>query len=121
MTYVDGFVIPLLKKNVKSYRKMAEEGKRMWMKHGALAYYECLGDDLHPAWIQTTFPKIAKTKPGETIIFSFIVYKSRTHRDAVNAKVMKDPLMSDSAQKNKPMPFDMKRMTYGGFRTIVQG
>jgi uncharacterized protein YbaA (DUF1428 family) len=120
--YVDGFVIPVPKKQLATYRKMAEMGGKMWKKYGALEYFECVGDDLNPKMDGmkfVKFPQMAKAKPGETVIFSFIVYKSRTHRDAVNAKVMKDPAMNDPQWKDKPMPFDPKRMAYGGFKTIV--
>lgn len=121
MAYVDGFVIPVPKKNVKAYRRMAEWGKRMWMKHGALEYFECVGDDLTPKSMGMkflTFPRLAKAKPGETVFFSFIVYKSRAHRDRVNKKVMSDPRM---ATMPKAMPFDVKRMAYGGFKALVEG
>lgn len=119
MRYVDGFVIPVPKKNVHAYRRMAEMGKKMWMKHGALEYLECVGDDLHPKMEGMsffTFPRLAKAKPGETVFFSFIIYKSRAHRDRVNAKVMKDPRM---AKMPKKMPFDVKRMAFGGFKALV--
>lgn len=120
--YVDGFVLVVPKKNIAQYRKMAKLGKKIWMKHGALDYKECVGDDLDPKMDGMKFlkfPKMAGARPGETIIFSFVVYKSRAHRDAVNAKVMKDPSMNDPEWKNKPMPFDMKRMAYGGFKVLV--
>ena len=127
MTYVDGFVIPVAKNKVKTYQKMAQMGKKLWTKHGALQYFECVGDDLNPKAPEgvpgmktATFLKMTKTKPGETVFFSFIVYKSRAHRDAVNTKVMKDPMMSDPQFTNTPMPFDVKRMAYGGFKTLVQ-
>lgn len=120
MTYVDGFVIPLPKRNLKAYRSLAAKAAKVWMKHGAVEYFECAGDDLRPKWAKSTFPRIARLKPGETVVFSFIVYKSKAHRNRVNAAVMKDPLMSDPALVKMPMPFDLKRMTYGGFRTIVQ-
>ncbi|OGI29370.1 MAG: RNA signal recognition particle [Candidatus Moranbacteria bacterium RIFOXYA12_FULL_44_15] len=122
--YVDGFVIPVSKDKIGEYRKMAKMGAKLWKKYGALEYFECVGDDLSPKMgggIKfMKFPQLVKAKPGETVVFSFIVYKSRAHRDAVNAKVMKDPMMSDPAWKNKPMPFDMKRMAYGGFKSIVE-
>jgi uncharacterized protein YbaA (DUF1428 family) len=124
MKYVDGFVIVVTEENVPAYRKMAETGARIWMKHGALEYFECVGDDLIPHMGETpgiSFPKMAKAKAGETVIFSFIVYKSKAHRDAVNAKVMADPAMQDPAWKDMPMPFDMKRMAYGGFSVLVEG
>jgi uncharacterized protein YbaA (DUF1428 family) len=117
MSYVDGFVIPVPKKNLKTYARMARQGAKMWMKHGALDYRECVGDDLQPKW-GMPFPKLLKLKPGETAVFSYIVFKSRAHRDRVNAKVMKDPEMTGSPQE---MPFDMKRMVYGGFKTLVEG
>jgi alkaline phosphatase len=117
MAYVDGFLIPVAKKKLGIYRKMAQLGARMWMKHGALEYRECIGDDLHPKW-GMPFPKLLKLKPGETAIFSWIVYKSKAHRNAVNAKVMKDPLMNEAP---KEMPFDMKKMCYGGFKVVVEG
>jgi uncharacterized protein YbaA (DUF1428 family) len=121
MTYVDGFVLPVPKKNLAAYKKMAAEGAKAWKKHGALDYFECVGDDLNPKGVPgmkiTHFPTLAKAKSGETVVFSFIVYKSRAHRDAVNKKVMKE--MSAQPQPTT-MPFDMKRMAYGGFKTIVQ-
>lgn len=119
MTYVDGFVLVVPKKNIEEYKKMARQGAKLWKKHGALKYMECQGDDLHPEWIKLTFPKLTKLKANETVWFSFIVYKSKAHRNAVNAKVMKDPFMSDP-EMAKSMPFDMKRMAYGGFKAIVE-
>lgn len=113
MSYVDGFLIPIPKKNVKAYIKMAREGERMWRKHGALDYKECIGDDLGNKWA-TTFPKAAKAKPGETVILAYIVFKSRAHRDSVNKKVMKE--IGSAAME---MPFNPKRMAYGGFKTLV--
>lgn len=117
-TYVDGFVIPMAKKNLEAYRRMARLASKVWRDHGALEYFECVGDDLDVKFARP-FPRQLKTKPGETVIFSFIVYKSRAHRDRVNAKVMKDPRLAKS-MAGKPMPFDIKRMLYGGFKTIVQ-
>ncbi len=120
--YVDGFVIAIPNKNIEAYRIMAEGGAKLWMKHGAVEYVECVGDDLTPDMSGMPFlpfPKLAKTKPDETVVFSYIVYKSRAHRDQVNARVMKDPAMNDPKQKDKPMPFEMKRMAYGGFKVIV--
>jgi uncharacterized protein YbaA (DUF1428 family) len=116
MPYVDGFVIPIPEKNVQAYARMAKQAGRIWMDHGALQYVECVGDDINPAF-GVPFDKLAKAKPGETVIFAFIVYKSRAHRDRVNAKVMKDPRITQSAPKE--MPFDIKRMAYGGFKVIV--
>lgn len=119
--YVDGFVLSVPEKNLPAYKKMALMGAKVWKKHGALEYFECVGDDLSPEmngmkFLQ--FPKIADTKPGEITVFSFIVFKSRAHRDSVNAKVMKE-FMQDPKNKSKEMPFDMKRMAYGGFKTLV--
>lgn len=120
--YVDGFVLPIPKKNLKTYQRMSRDAGKIWRKHGALEYLECVGDDLKPnmgSFKIATFPGKIKPRPGETVIFSFIVFKSRAHRDRVNARVMKDPIMNDPKQKDKPMPFDMKRMLYGGFKAIV--
>ena len=118
---VDGFVLPVQKKKLRAYRKMAELGGKIWIKHGALEYVEAVGDDLKSAskWGCLQFPKMAKIKPNEAVVFAFITYKSKAHRNLVNRKVMKDPLMNDPKQKDKPMPFDMKRMAVGGFKTIV--
>jgi uncharacterized protein YbaA (DUF1428 family) len=120
MTYVDGFVIPIPKKNLAAYKKMASEGARAWKQHGALEYFECVGDDLFPKMPGmkiAQFPTLAKAKASETVVFSFIVFKSKAHRNAVNKKVMKE--MSTQTPPTT-MPFDMKRMAYGGFKTIVQ-
>jgi len=114
MKYVDGFVIAVPEKNMQTYRRMARMGAKMWMKHGALDYKECVGDDLESKW-GTPFSKIMKLKPGETVVFSYIVFKSRAHRARVNAKVMKE--MEKMGEME--MPFDMKRMTYGGFKVMV--
>ena len=116
MSYVDGFVIPIPKKNLKAYARMARQGAKLWMKHGALDYKECVGDDLQSKW-GMPFPKLLKLKPGETAVFSYIVFKSRAHRDRVNAKVMKE---MEKTGPPKEMPFDMKRMVYGGFKTLVE-
>lgn len=120
MTYVDGFVIPIPKKNLAAYKKIAADGAKVWKKHGALEYFECVGDDLFPKMPGTKiaqFTKLAKAKAGETVVFSFIVYKSKAHRNAVNKRVIKEM----SANEPPPMmPFDMKRMAFGGFKTIVQ-
>ena len=115
--YVDGFVVPVPTKNMAAYRRMAELGKKVWMDHGALEYRECVGDDLDVKF-GMPFPKQMKTKRGETVVFSLIVYKSRAHRDKVNARVMADPRLSSMAMKK--MPFDCKRMLYGGFTTLVE-
>ena len=114
MHYVDGFVIPIPKKNLKAYVRMAKMGKEMWLKHGAIDYKECAGEDLESKW-GTTFSQMMKLKPGETVIFSWIVFKSRAHRDRVNAKVIKEM----EKMSPKEMPFDMKRMVYGGFKVLV--
>ncbi|MGH9863481.1 MAG: DUF1428 domain-containing protein [Candidatus Acidiferrales bacterium] len=119
MRYVDGYVLPVPKKSLAAYRRLAQVGGKVWRKHGALQYLECVGDDLNPKWAGIKFPRAVKCKPGETVVFSFVVFKSRAHRDRVNAKVFKDPMMSPEAWKDKPMPFDMKRMVYGGFKVLV--
>ena len=116
MAYVDGFVIPVPKKNVEAYRRIARAAGKVWMDCGAVSYTETVGDDLKPKF-GALFPRMTKMKKGETVVFSWIVYKSRRHRDSVNAKVMKDPRM-DQLMK-VPMVFDMKRMAYGGFKAIV--
>ena len=116
--YVDGFVIPIKKKNLAAYRRIAAQAGKVWKKHGALDYVEAAGDDLKIRGMVTSFPKIAKTKGGETVVFSYIVYKSRAHRDAVNKKVMADPAIAAMMQDQKS-PFDMKRMAYGGFQAFV--
>ena len=118
MTYVDGFVIPAKKKDVAAYKKMAAWGKRVWMKHGALQYFECLADDLSSMPSCGDFVKLAKLKKGETVWFSFIVYKNKAHRNAVNKKVIAEMM---TKKMPKTMPFDMKRMAFGGFKTVVQG
>lgn len=123
MVYVDGFVIPIKKKNVEAYRQMAEAAAPMFKKHGALEVRECLADELtiqDPVTGKRTkpFPKMAKLKPDETLVFSWVVYPSKARRDAANKKIMKDPLMADMME-GKPMPFDMDRFAMGGFKTIV--
>lgn len=115
--YVDGFVIPVPKKNVEAYRKIAKLAGKVWKDHGALAYMECAGEDLKVPF-GPGFPKGIKAKPNETVIFSWIVYKSRAHRDKVNAKAMKDPRLASCDEKN--MPFDGKRMLWGGFSNFVE-
>lgn len=119
--YVDGYVLPVPRKNLATYKKMAAQAGRIWMKHGALQYIECAGDDLKSAakWGGLSFTKLAKTKPNETVIFAYVVYKSKAHRNKVNAKVMKDPVMNDPKNKDIPMPFEMNRMAYGGFTSFV--
>lgn len=124
--YVDGFVLVVPKKNVKAYQKMAKDGANMWMKAGALGYFECMGDDLKPntgapeGMRALTFPEMTKLKKGETVWFSFITYKDRKHRDKVNKKVMADMEKQAAKYKDMVMPFDMKRMAYGGFKVMVQ-
>jgi uncharacterized protein YbaA (DUF1428 family) len=114
--YVDGFVLPVPKKNLGTYRRMARTAGKIWREHGALEFRECVGDDLNVK-MGLPFPRGIKTKPSETVVFSWIIYKSRAHRDCVNAGVMKDPRF---AKMPKTMPFDVKRMLYGGFKTIVE-
>ena len=117
MKYVDGFVVPVPKKNVPAYRRMAKQAGKIWREHGALEYRECIGDDLKVK-MGLPFPRLSRLKPGETVFFSWIVYKSRAHRDSVNKKVMQDPRMA-KMMNMKAMPFDVRRMAYGGFKTLV--
>jgi uncharacterized protein YbaA (DUF1428 family) len=117
MAYVDGFVIPVPKNNVAAYRRMAQLAGKIWREHGALEFRECVGDDLYAKW-GVSFRRLSKAKPGETVFFSYIVFKSRAHRDRVNAKVMKDPRLTASMEGHE-MPFDVKRMAYGGFKVLV--
>lgn len=117
--YVDGFVLVVPKNKIANYKKMAQAGKKMWKKYGALDYKECMIDDMKPKMVTLTFGKMTKLKKGETVWFSYIVYKSRKHRDVVNAKVMKDPSMNDPKWEGIEMPFDMKRFAYGGFKVVV--
>ncbi len=116
MSYVDGYVLPVPKKNLKTYARMAKMGAATWMKHGALDYKECVGEDLKAPW-GMPFTRVMKLKPGETVVFSYIVFKSRAHRDRVNAKVMKE---MESMGAMPEMPFDVKRMAYGGFKVLVE-
>ncbi len=119
--YVDGFVIPIAQDRIEEYRAMAKKAAKVWLEHGALQYMECVGDDLEPKpGCGKSFPKIAKAKTGETVIFAFIAYKSRAHRDKVNAKVIADPRLKSMCDP-KDMPFDLRRMSYGGFQAIVEG
>jgi uncharacterized protein YbaA (DUF1428 family) len=117
MKYVDGFVLPVPRKNLQAYRRIAQKAGKIWREHGALDYKECAGDDLDVK-VGVPFPRTVKLKPGETVVFAWIVFTSRAHRDRVNAKVMKDPRMKDICDP-KDMPFDVKRMTYGGFKILV--
>lgn len=114
--YVDGFVLPIQKKKLPAYRRISKAAGKVWREHGAIEYIECVGDDIATK-MGVPFPKLAKAKAGETVVFSWIVYKSRAHRDKVNAKVMADPRIARSM--TGPMPFDVKRMSMGGFRSIV--
>jgi len=116
MSYVDGFLIPVPKKQLGAYFRIAKKAGKIWREHGALDYKECAGDDLAIPGV-ASFSKTLKLKPGETVVFSWIVYKSRAHRDKVNAKVMADPRLSDMSPEK--MPFDLKRMNYGGFKVGV--
>lgn len=117
MNYVDGYVLPVPTESLPAYRRIAQKAARIWREHGALEYRECVGDDLGVEW-GIPFPKQMKLKPGETVVFAYVVFKSRAHRDRVNAKVMKDPRLAASCDP-KNMPFDCRRMVYGGFKTIV--
>jgi uncharacterized protein YbaA (DUF1428 family) len=116
--YVDGYVVPVPKKKIKQYQRIAQKAGKIWREHGALDYRECVGDDLNIEYCMP-FTRGIKSKPGETIVFSFVIFKSRAHRDKVNAKVFKDPRISEMCDL-KDMPFDCKRMLYGGFKTIVE-
>jgi uncharacterized protein YbaA (DUF1428 family) len=116
MRYVDGYVLPVPRTNIPAYRRMARKAGRIWREHGALEFRECVGEDLDVKW-GVTFPRMIKLKRGETVVFSWIVFKSRADRDRVNARVMKDQRLGK--MDPKAMPFDVKRMVYGGFRTIV--
>jgi len=118
MRYVDGFVLPIPRKNLQAYRRMARKAGKVWREHGALEYRECVGDDLNIKGVKT-FPRLVKPKHGETVVFSWIVYRSRAHRDRVNAKVMKDPRLAKMMDP-KAMPFDVRRMVYGGFKVLVE-
>jgi uncharacterized protein YbaA (DUF1428 family) len=115
--YVDGFVLPIPKRNLDAYRRMARKAGKVWREHGALEYRECMGDDVKPGKL-TSFPQSVKLKRGEVVWFSWVVYKSRRDRDRILAKVMKDPRLA-SMMDPKKMPFDGKRMFWGGFRMMV--
>ena len=118
MRYVDGFVLAVPKRNLAAYRRIAQKAGKVWREHGALDYIEAVADDVKPGKV-TSFPQSVKLKRGETVFFSYIVYKSRKERDRVNAKVMKDKRLA-SMMDPKEMPFDMKRMIYGGFKVLVE-
>src|SRR6188768_593959 len=118
MAYVDGFVLPVPKSKLKDYIKMSKKAGKVWKDHGAVEYVEAIADDVKPGkW--TSFPQSVKLKKDETVVFAWIVYKSRAHRDKVNAKVMKDPRTSAGFDL-KSMPFDGKRMIFGGFKSFVE-
>jgi len=118
MPYVDGFVVPVPKRNLKAYRRLASKAGKIWLEHGAVDYWECVADDVKPGKV-TSFPRSVKLKSGETVLFSWIVFKSRAHRDDVNAKVIADPRLA-AMMDAKFMPFDAKRMIYGGFKPLVR-
>jgi uncharacterized protein YbaA (DUF1428 family) len=117
MAYVDGFVVPVPKRKVDAYRRMARKAGKIWREHGALEYRECVADDVKAGKV-TSFPQSVKLKRDEAVVFSWIVYRSRAHRDRVNAKVMSDPRLTGMMDP-KDMPFDAKRMFFGGFKVIV--
>lgn len=119
MSYVDGFLFPVPSKNLKAYQKIAKLAAKVWIEHGAIDYKECVGDDLLIKGMRS-FNKTTPMKKGEVILFSYIVYKSRADRDKINKKVMKDPRISEMCN-SKAMPFDVKRMAYGGFKVLVDG
>jgi uncharacterized protein YbaA (DUF1428 family) len=116
MAYVDGFIVPVPKKSVETYRRLARKAGKIWREYGALEFKECVADDVKIGK-RTSFPRSVKRKPNETVVFSYIVYKSRKDRDRINAKVMKDPRIANMDIKD--MPFDAKRMIYGGFKVLV--
>ena len=117
MAYVDGFLLPIPKRKIAEYRRLSQRAGRIWREYGALEYRECVGDDLNIKGV-VPFPRRAAAKPGETVVFSWIVYKSKAHRDRVNARVMADPRLA-KMMDGQGVPFDMKRMAYGGFKVIV--
>src|ERR1700745_3412001 len=117
MAYVDGYVLPVPKKKLRAYARMARKAGKIWKEHGALDFKECAGDDLNVPW-GPGFPRTLGAQPGETVAFAFVVFKSRAERDRINAKVMKDPRMA-TMMDPKDMPVDPKRMVYGGFKPIV--
>ena len=116
--YVDGFVVPVPEGKLDAYRNMAEQAGKVWMEHGALQFWECVGDDVKPGKV-TSFPQAVQLKDGETVVFSWIVYESREHRDRVNAKVMEDPRLKDMMDP-KSTPFDGMRRFWGGFKALVE-
>jgi uncharacterized protein YbaA (DUF1428 family) len=118
MPYVDGFVLPLPKRNLKAYRRLATKAGKIWREHGAVDYWECVADDVKVGKV-TSFPRSVKLKSGETVLLSWIVFKSRAHRDQVNAKVIADPRLAEMMD-GKLAPFDAQRMIYGGFKSLVR-
>jgi uncharacterized protein YbaA (DUF1428 family) len=116
--YVDGYVLPVPKKNIEAYRQMAEQASKVWREHGALEYHECIADDVKPGEV-TSFPQAVKLKDDETVVFAWITYKSREDRDRVNKEVMEDPRLKDMMDP-KALPFDGKRMFWGGFESFVE-
>ena len=121
MRYVDGFLLVVKKSNVGAYMRLAQKAEKIWREYGALDYKECVGDDLKAKkGMGVPFPRRMKTKSGETVVFSYIVYKNRAHRDRVNKAIMKDPRLAGLCDPKK-MPFDVKRMCYGGFKVLVDG
>ena len=119
MAYVDGFIVAVPKKNIAAYRKMSTKAGKIWREYGALDYCEWVADDVKVGKL-TSFPRSVKQKPGETVVFAWITYKSRAQRDKINAKVMADPRLKSSMGDMKSMPFDPKRMIYGGFESLVK-
>ena len=117
MNYVDGFVVPVPKKNLAAYKKLSEKAAKVWREYGAIDYKECVGDDVKVGKL-TSFPQSVKLKAGEVVVFSWITYKSRAQRDRINVKVMKDPRRADMMDP-KSLPFDAKRMFFGGFKIFV--
>ena len=118
MNYVDGFVVPVPRKNLAAYRRLSQKAGKVWREYGAIDYRECVGDDVKVGKV-TSFPQSVKLKPGEVVVFAWITYKSRTQRDRINAKVMKDPRLADMMDP-KSLPFDAKRMFFGGFKVFVE-
>jgi len=118
MPYVDGYVLPVPKKNLAAYRRMARKAGRVWRDHGALEFRECVADDVKPGKL-TSFPQAVRLARGEVVLFSYIVFRSRAHRDRVNARVMKDPRIANMMKDPADSPFDAKRMIWGGFKVLV--
>lgn len=118
MSYIDGFVVPVPKKNLAAYKRMARKAGTVWREHGALEYHECVADDVKPGKY-TSFPQAVKLKPGETVVFAWCLYRSRRHRDRVNVKAMNDPRVAKMMDPKK-LPFDGKRMFWGGFKPLLE-